>query len=81
VPQITILASDAGRPSLTGTATVRVTIRDVNDNEPIFDQSFYNVSVREDEAVGHCVLKVSQFYSLLVFVLGGNINPSFFVKV
>lgn len=62
VPQITILATDSGRPSLTGTATVRVTIRDVNDNEPIFDQSFYNVSVREDEAVGHCVLKVSQCF-------------------
>ena len=37
-----------------------VTIRDVNDNEPIFDQSFYNVSVREDEAIGHCILKVGQ---------------------
>ena len=61
VPQITVLATDAGRPALTGTATVRVTIRDVNDNEPIFDQSFYNVSVREDEAVGHCVLKVRWF--------------------
>ena len=58
VPQITVLATDGGNPPLTGTATVRVTIRDVNDNEPIFDQSFYNVSVREDEAIGHCILKV-----------------------
>ena len=60
VPQITVLAVDGGQPPLTGTATVRVTIRDVNDNEPIFDQSFYNVSVREDDAVGHCILKVSR---------------------
>ena len=58
VPQITVIATDGGKPQLTGTATVRVTIRDVNDNEPIFDQSFYNVSVREDDAVGHCILKV-----------------------
>ena len=58
VPQIIVLATDAGQPALTGTATVRVTIRDVNDNEPIFDQSFYNVSVREDDAIGHCILKV-----------------------
>lgn len=36
-----------------------VTIHDVNDNEPIFDQSFYNVSVAENEAKGRCVLKVS----------------------
>lgn len=36
-----------------------VTIHDVNDNEPIFDQSFYNVSVAENEAKGRCILKVS----------------------
>ena len=58
VPQITVIAIDSGHPPLTGTATVRVTIRDVNDNEPIFDQSFYNVSVREDESIGRCILKV-----------------------
>lgn len=36
-----------------------MTIHDVNDNEPIFDQSFYNVSVAENESKGRCVLKVS----------------------
>ena len=65
VPQITVLATDAGQPSLTGTATVRVTIRDVNDNEPIFDQSFYNVSVREDDVVSHCILKVNSIHYII----------------
>lgn len=58
VPQLTVIATDNGFPPLSSTATVLVTIHDVNDNEPIFDQSFYNVSVAENEAVGRCILKV-----------------------
>jgi len=63
VPQLTILAVDSGDPPLSGSTIVRVTIRDVNDNEPIFDQSFYNVSIAEDEVAGHCILKVSSIKS------------------
>ena len=58
VPQITVIATDSGSPAQSSSATVKVTIRDVNDNEPIFDQSFYNVSVQESEPVGNCILKV-----------------------
>lgn len=58
VPQLTVVATDNGYPPLSSSATVLVTIHDVNDNEPIFDQSFYNVSVAESEPVGHCILKV-----------------------
>ena len=57
-PQITVIASDSGSPPQTSSTTVKVTIRDFNDNEPIFDQSFYNVSVQESEKVGKCILKV-----------------------
>lgn len=58
-PSVTVVAMDGGSPPLSATATVLVTIVDVNDNEPVFDQSFYNVSVAEDQSVGHCILKVS----------------------
>ncbi|KAJ8953107.1 hypothetical protein NQ318_013451 [Aromia moschata] len=57
VPQLTVIATDNGFPPLSSSATVLVTIHDVNDNEPIFDQSFYNVSVAENEAEGRCILK------------------------
>ncbi|XP_071455042.1 protein dachsous-like [Hetaerina americana] len=57
VPQVVVVAMDSGSPPLSSSATVLVTIHDVNDNEPIFDQSFYNVSVAESEPVGHCILK------------------------
>lgn len=59
VPQLTVIAADNGFPPLSSTATVLVTIQDVNDNEAIFDQSFYNVSIAENVALGRCILKVS----------------------
>ncbi|XP_018320915.1 protein dachsous [Agrilus planipennis] len=59
VPILMVVATDSGFPPLSSTAIVNVTIHDVNDNEPIFDQSFYNVSVAENERIGRCILKVS----------------------
>ncbi|KAL1139414.1 hypothetical protein AAG570_006398 [Ranatra chinensis] len=61
VPQVTVVATDSGLPPLSSSATVLVTIHDVNDNEPIFDQSFYNVTVPENEVKGRCILKVTYF--------------------
>ncbi|KAJ8985392.1 hypothetical protein NQ317_007550 [Molorchus minor] len=61
VPQLTVIATDNGFPPLSSSATVLVTIHDVNDNEPIFDQSFYNVSVAENEAEGRCILKSVEY--------------------
>lgn len=58
MPKLTVIATDNGFPPLSSSATVLVTIHDVNDNEPIFDQSFYNVSVAENETKGKCILKV-----------------------
>lgn len=59
VPQLTVIAKDNGNPPLSSTSTVLVTIHDVNDNEPIFDQSFYNATVGENDPKGRCILKVS----------------------
>ncbi|KAG8507354.1 Cadherin-23 [Galemys pyrenaicus] len=41
----------------TGTATVFVTILDVNDNRPIFLQSSYEASVPEDISEGHSIVQ------------------------
>lgn len=60
VPQLTVIARDNGQPPMSSTAKVLVTIHDVNDNEPIFDQSFYNATVPENETSGRCILKVSR---------------------
>lgn len=60
VPKLMVMAKDNGVPQLTATATVLVTIHDINDNEPQFDQSFYNATVSEKESNGRCILKVSR---------------------
>lgn len=83
VPRVTVLATDSGEPPLSASATLLVTISDVNDNEPIFDQSFYNITVAEDEPVGKCVLKVSAsdpdcgVNAMVNFTLGGGASSDF----
>ena len=47
---IIALATDHGEPPLTGTATVSVTVLDLNDNAPSFSQAEYPVSVSENIA-------------------------------
>lgn len=53
-----VVATDGGEPSLSSTATVTVLVLDVNDNEPVFQQQLYNVSVPEHSDVGSCFLQV-----------------------
>ncbi|XP_055474077.1 cadherin EGF LAG seven-pass G-type receptor 2 isoform X2 [Psammomys obesus] len=52
-------ARDHGTPALTASASVSVTILDVNDNNPAFTQPEYTVRLNEDAAVGTSVLTVS----------------------
>ena len=49
--RFTVYASDQGTPSLTGNASVLVTLLDVNDEAPVFKPSRYSFSVPENEAV------------------------------
>ncbi|XP_070846637.1 protocadherin-23-like [Chaetodon trifascialis] len=54
-----VVAADGGEPSLSSTATVTVLVEDVNDNEPVFQQQLYNVSIPEHSDVGSCFLQKS----------------------
>ncbi|KAM3938474.1 protocadherin-23 [Leptodactylus fuscus] len=53
-----VVAADHGIPPLTTTCPVTIIVEDVNDNEPVFLQQFYNVTLQEHSAVGHCFLQV-----------------------
>uniref|UniRef100_A0A3P8RIE3 Protocadherin-16 n=1 Tax=Astatotilapia calliptera TaxID=8154 RepID=A0A3P8RIE3_ASTCA len=53
-----VVAADGGEPALSSTATVTVLVEDVNDNEPVFEQQLYNVSILEQSDVGSCFLQV-----------------------
>jgi len=52
-------ATDLGTPPMSSRVLVEVDIRDVNDNQPIFEHSYYSANVSEDAAVGALLLVVS----------------------
>ncbi|XP_045494732.1 cadherin-related tumor suppressor [Colias croceus] len=56
---LNISARDGGSPPKYGYLQVNVTILDVNDNPPIFDQSDFSVSLNESVPPGTTVLKVT----------------------
>ena len=58
-PRFNVLAIDSGSPPMTATATVQINIIASNQNQPLFDQSFYNVSINEDISLNACILQVS----------------------
>ncbi|XP_062375049.1 cadherin-23 [Sardina pilchardus] len=71
----------------TGTATVYVTVLDVNDNRPIFLQNSYETSVLETVAQGTSILKVQATDAdqgengrVLYRILSGNINQLFSIS-
>ncbi|CAM5170807.1 unnamed protein product [Natator depressus] len=54
-----LTATDRGKPELTGTVQLVITVLDVNDNAPVFGQSVYEVSVTENTTVGELVVKLN----------------------
>ncbi|XP_071425977.1 protocadherin gamma-A7-like isoform X19 [Pithys albifrons albifrons] len=57
--ELVLRASDGGDPARTGTARIRVTVLDANDNAPVFSQSEYTVRVPEDVPVGSTLVTVT----------------------
>ncbi|KAL9851678.1 LOW QUALITY PROTEIN: protocadherin-23 [Geothlypis trichas] len=57
--QLVLLASDHGTPSLSSTATVLITVLDVNDNPPVFSSPEYHVHVKESIPIGSHITDVS----------------------
>ncbi|XP_078201763.1 cadherin-23 isoform X2 [Callithrix jacchus] len=72
----------------TGTATVFVTVLDVNDNRPIFLQSSYEASVPEDIPEGHSIVQLKatdadegEFGRVWYRILQGNQGNNFRIHV
>ncbi|NXO96835.1 PCDGC protein, partial [Certhia brachydactyla] len=57
--ELVLRASDGGDPERTGTARIRVTVLDANDNAPVFSQAEYTVRVPEDVPVGSVLVTVT----------------------
>ncbi|KAM7042523.1 protocadherin gamma-A5-like [Acridotheres tristis] len=54
--ELVLRAMDGGDPARTGTARIRVTVVDANDNAPVFSQAEYTVRVPEDVPVGSTLI-------------------------
>ncbi|XP_059339315.1 protocadherin alpha-2-like isoform X2 [Ammospiza nelsoni] len=59
VHRLVLTASDGGRPSLTGTMELVISVEDANDNAPQFNQSVYKVQLLESAEVGTLVTRVN----------------------
>ncbi|XP_064528384.1 protocadherin alpha-2-like [Pseudopipra pipra] len=59
VHRLLLTASDGGRPSLTGTMELVISVLDANDNAPQFNQSVYKVQLPENASVGTLVAQVN----------------------
>ncbi|XP_052628069.1 protocadherin alpha-2-like isoform X3 [Harpia harpyja] len=57
--RLMLTASDGGRPSLTGTMELVISVLDANDNAPQFNQSVYKVQLLESTAEGTLVAQVN----------------------
>ncbi|XP_044081889.1 protocadherin gamma-B1-like [Neovison vison] len=58
---VTITATDKGKPSLFSSTSVTLQISDINDNAPIFHQASYLVHVAENNPPGASIAQVSAF--------------------
>ena len=61
IPQysVTVLAADYGSPPKSTTGILTVIVIDVNDNNPIFESSFYTATVSEIIPIGTSILQVN----------------------
>ncbi|XP_069510289.1 protocadherin gamma-A6-like isoform X48 [Ambystoma mexicanum] len=57
--QLTLTAVDGGDPARSGTAQIRVTVLDANDNAPVFNQSVYKISILENVSKGTVVTTIT----------------------
>ncbi|NXQ38373.1 PCDA6 protein, partial [Catharus fuscescens] len=59
VHRLVLTATDGGRPSLTGTMELVISVVDANDNAPQFNQSVYKVQLPENAERGTLVIKLN----------------------
>lgn len=50
---------DGGQPPLTGRLLITIEVTDINDNDPVFEKSYYEVRVKENATVNSLLLVVA----------------------
>ncbi|KAM4585678.1 uncharacterized protein V3H82_004654 [Fundulus diaphanus] len=78
---ITITATDEGSPPLSSSKTVRLSVADINDNPPVFEEQSYSAHVSENNKPGSTLCSVSardpdwrQNGTVIYSLLPGEVN-------
>ena len=56
--RLVIICNDMGQPVRSSTAEIQVAVRDINDNEPVFSETVYNWTIKENNGVGDVIGRV-----------------------
>ena len=54
-----VVATDTGRPQMSSSVEIKVSVVNVNDNSPVFDADSYEVGVCEGVPIGYAILELS----------------------
>ncbi|XP_041845419.1 protocadherin gamma-A4-like [Melanotaenia boesemani] len=80
---ITITATDEGSPPLSSSKTVQLSVADINDNPPVFEEQSYSAYVAENNKPGSTLCSVSardpdwrQNGTVIYSLLPGEVNGS-----
>ncbi|XP_072252459.1 protocadherin gamma-A11-like [Leuresthes tenuis] len=78
---ITITATDAGSPPLSSSKTVQLSVADINDNPPVFEEQSYSAYVSENNKPGSTLCSVTardpdwrQNGTVIYSLLPGEVN-------
>ncbi|XP_042371996.1 protocadherin gamma-A12-like, partial [Plectropomus leopardus] len=78
---ITITATDEGSPPLSSSKTVQLSVADINDNPPVFEEQSYSAYVSENNKPGSTLCSVSardpdwrQNGTVIYSLLAGEVN-------
>ena len=61
LPSEKVMLTDNGIPQLSSTTRIVVTVDDINDHSPEFDQKFYKVQIPVNAKVDQALFQVSTF--------------------
>ncbi|XP_022349090.1 protocadherin alpha-10-like [Enhydra lutris kenyoni] len=56
---LVLQATDGGKPELTGSTELHITVLDVNDNAPVFDKAVHRVKLPENSRNGTLVIRLN----------------------
>ncbi|XP_066450087.1 protocadherin gamma-C5-like [Eleutherodactylus coqui] len=54
-----LTAIDGGEPARSGTCNITITVLDINDNPPVFNQSVYKISLKENPSLHSVILTLN----------------------